>query len=355
MKVCEVQHCNFSVWYPKFKELTIRSCVLPLPEEFIEYLHADGVVLPQGSAIGNTVYDEDDVDGEDLNVDWDEDETQAESPQFPEFEALVRQKINKLGGAIFPKLNWSAPRDASWIALDKTLKCTCPSDIYLLLKSSQFISYDLTKAFVDCEDYEEEKDKINMKYELVLRRWIDLNPALEFRCFVKNNKLFAISQRNSTIYYEHIHKQQDQILSDIKMFYEHCIEFKFPSQNYVFDIYRKDEGKILLVDFNPFGTMTDGQLYTWDELQDNDYLESTVKRGENEEKIPAFRYVEKNDAFQPSPYASYGVPLDIIDLSTGEDPYKLIDFLKLKIQSQNEESSDSEDETNTDQRSHQNT
>lgn len=30
-----------------------------------------------------------------------------------------------------------------------------------------------------------------MKYELVLRRWIDLNPALEFRCFVKNNKLFG--------------------------------------------------------------------------------------------------------------------------------------------------------------------
>ncbi|KAJ8302131.1 hypothetical protein KUTeg_021118 [Tegillarca granosa] len=312
MKVCEVQHCNFSVWYPKFKELTIRSYVLPLPEEFLEYLHADGVVLPQGSAIGNTVYDEDDINGEDLNVDWDEDEAQAESPQFPELEAVVRQKINKLGGAIFPKLNWSSPRDASWIALDKTLKCTCPSDIYLLLKSSQFISYDLTKAFVNCEDYEEEKDKINMKYELVLRRWIDLNPALEFRCFVKNNKLFAVSQRNSTIYYEHIHKQQDQILSDIKTFYEHCIEFKFPSQNYVFDIYRKDE-------------------------------------------IPAFRYVEKNDAFQPSPYASYGVPLDIIDLSTGEDPYKLIDFLKLKIQSQNEESSDSEDENNTVHRSHQNT
>ncbi|KAJ8302129.1 hypothetical protein KUTeg_021116, partial [Tegillarca granosa] len=223
------------------------------------------------SAIGNTVYDEDDINGEDLNVDWDEDEAQAESPQFPELEAVVRQKINKLGGAIFPKLNWSSPRDASWIALDKTLKCTCPSDIYLLLKSSQFISYDLTKAFVNCEDYEEEKDKINMKYELVLRRWIDLNPALEFRCFVKNNKLFD-----------------------------------------VFDIYRKDE-------------------------------------------IPAFRYVEKNDAFQPSPYASYGVPLDIIDLSTGEDPYKLIDFLKLKIQSQNEESSDSEDENNTVHRSHQNT
>lgn len=32
---------------------------------------------------------------------------------------------------------------------------------------------------------------------------------------------------------------------------------------------------------------------------------------------------------QPSPYLSYGLPKDFVDLSTGEDAHKLIDFLKL--------------------------
>ena len=38
------------------------------------------------------------------------------------------------------------------------------------------------------------------------------------------------------------------------------------------------------------------------------------------------------EGVQPSPYASCGVPRDIIDLATGEDPHKLMDLLKLVSQ-----------------------
>lgn len=38
--------------------------------------------------------------------------------------------------------------------------------------------------------------------------------------------------------------------------------------------------------------MTDGQLYTWDELQENEFLESTVKRGENEEKVCFYTFTQ---------------------------------------------------------------
>lgn len=30
------------------------------------------------------------------------------------------------------------------------------------------------------------------------------------------------------------------------------------------------QGKLLLLDFNPFGQVTDGLMYTWDELTDSD-------------------------------------------------------------------------------------
>lgn len=44
---------------------------------------------------------------------------------------------------------------------------------------------------------------------------------------------------------------------------------------------------------------------------------------------PAFRYTNSEVTVQPSPCLSYRIPRDFVDLSAGEDAYKLIDFLKL--------------------------
>lgn len=44
---------------------------------------------------------------------------------------------------------------------------------------------------------------------------------------------------------------------------------------------------------------------------------------------PAFRYTTSEVTVQPSPCLSYRIPRDFVDLSAGEDAYKLIDFLKL--------------------------
>lgn len=33
-----------------------------------------------------------------------------QAPEFPEFTAKVQEAIISLGGSVFPKLNWSAPR-----------------------------------------------------------------------------------------------------------------------------------------------------------------------------------------------------------------------------------------------------
>lgn len=44
---------------------------------------------------------------------------------------------------------------------------------------------------------------------------------------------------------------------------------------------------------------------------------------------PAFRCTDSEATVQPSPYLSCRLPKDFVDLSTGEDAHKLIDFLKL--------------------------
>ena len=51
---------------------------------------------------------------------------------------------------MLPKLAWSAPRDAAWIAKNTTLRCTTAGDVFLLLKTSECIAFDLTQAYRHC-------------------------------------------------------------------------------------------------------------------------------------------------------------------------------------------------------------
>lgn len=43
----DIDNCSFSHWYPKFKANTFKSKVLPLSSEFVEYLNAEGIYLPE--------------------------------------------------------------------------------------------------------------------------------------------------------------------------------------------------------------------------------------------------------------------------------------------------------------------
>lgn len=53
--------------------------------------------------------------------------------------------------------------------------------------------------------------------------------------------------------------------------------------------------------------------------------------GVYQQEGPAFRCATSEVTVQPSPCLSYRIPRDFVDLSAGEDAYKLIDFLKLVI------------------------
>ncbi|XP_007504021.1 cell division cycle protein 123 homolog isoform X2 [Monodelphis domestica] len=295
MKKEQVLHCQFSAWYPLFRNLTIKSVILPLPQNVKDYLLDDGTLVVSGREDPPTCSQPDsDNEGEEIQWSDDENTTTLTAPEFPEFAIKVQEAINSLGGSVFPKLNWSAPRDAYWIAMNSSLKCKTLSDIFLLFKSSDFITRDFTQPFVHCTD---DSPDPCMEYELVLRKWCELIPGAEFRCFVKENKLIV-----------------------------------------VFDVYRDSMGKVWLIDFNPFGEVTDSLLFTWEELISGKNLKGEHNEGEAlEQDSPTFRCTNSEVTVQPSPYLSYRLPKDFVDLSTGEDAHKLIDFLKLKRNQQEDD------------------
>uniref|UniRef100_A0A671SIG7 Translation initiation factor eIF2 assembly protein n=1 Tax=Sinocyclocheilus anshuiensis TaxID=1608454 RepID=A0A671SIG7_9TELE len=333
MKKEQVVNCQFSVWYPLFKKHTIKSLILPIPQNVIDYLLDDGTLVVSGSENINSQTQINNSDSDEEDVQWTDDETTTAvtAPEFPEFNIKVQEAINVLGGCVFPKLNWSAPRDANWIALNSSLQCQGLSDIFLLFKSSDFITHDLTQSYVS-------------RTNLVLRKWSELIPGAEFRCFVKENKVIAISQRDYTQHYQHIAKQEASISSSILEFFRDHIQYQFPDEDFVLDVYRDSSGRVWLIDFNPFGEVTDSLLFTWEELTFGKYLTaSQTQEDTTPQDGPAFRYTTSEVTVQPSPCLSYRIPRDFLDLTTGEDAYKLIGFLKLKGQ-QEEEESDEEGE-----------
>lgn len=102
-----------------------------------------------------------------------------------------------------------------------------------------------------------------------------------------------------------------------------------------------------LIDLNPFGEVTDSLLFSWAELTSGELTQHQVSRARrpppglalksschvafSAQEGPAFRFATSEVTVQPSPCLSYRIPRDFVDLSTGEDAYKLIDFLKLVI------------------------
>ena len=70
------------------------------------------------------------------------------------------------------------------------LKCVSPADVYLLLKSSDFILHDIEKdqLFQQCDGDTETPE---YELELVLRKWYPVDRSRELRCFVRRETLLG--------------------------------------------------------------------------------------------------------------------------------------------------------------------
>jgi hypothetical protein len=253
---------------------------------------------------------------DDFDDDKEGDDNNNKKYNFPEFDNLIKDSLDEFNEKIFIKLNWSSPKDAQW-CLNK-LSCSHLSDVYMLLKSSDFITHDLTEPFDKCEENSEE-ERIEgvkvLKYYLIIRKWVEISPNSEFRCFVKDNRLVGITQRDCRAYYKFIEDKKEKIIRLIKEFYVNNLNEKFSNSSFVFDVYLKKNDTVVLVDFNPYGDITDTLLFDW-----NDFLNV-----DNEEV--QFRYVESelNNAISESQYSSYQVPIDVV----GGDYSKLLDLVKM--------------------------
>jgi hypothetical protein len=175
--------CQFHQWYPRFEKSTIRSDFIPLDAGFLNYLCEDGIKLPRDlvkTSYGND-YLSDDDELRSVESVSDYPATHLDSDTISKIELF----LSKMTSGVFVKLNWSAPLDASWL-FGGSLCCKSVEDILLLLKSSDRITFDVDHMFLSCPN--PKSTRIETPY-LVLRKWANLTPSMEFRIFVWHGQI----------------------------------------------------------------------------------------------------------------------------------------------------------------------
>lgn len=66
---------------------------------------------------------------------------------------------------------------------------------------------------------------------VTLKKWKEIHPGTEFRCFVRNKNLIAISPRDWPQYHEHFKTQKRDIIKDIVSLFKEKIKENFPIDN----------------------------------------------------------------------------------------------------------------------------
>eukprot|EP01083_Nonionella_stella_P000425 1223_1 len=311
-----IKNCSFEEWYSNFRKQTAKSVIIHLDPGFVRYLHSDGIILPREchqtptSTAGSFDSDSDESSTSDADFD--------SGPSFGVLVEEINGAIERLGGSVFPKLNWSSPKDASWITCDQTLRCKSAADVITLLKSSTFVAHDLSHAFDTCDDHDASASK--HPFVLVLRKWRNYSPCNEFRCFVRNNDIIGVSQRDYTNFYEQLTTDEfkSNFLENLQTFFDEVVRNRFPDPDYVLDIYLDKSDRIWIVDFNPFCPVTDGLLFDWEDL-----TKSRQPRTESR-SLPEFRVLTSRPPVKPSEKSSFGVPEDILEISSAADIDKFV-------------------------------
>ncbi|KAL1863740.1 hypothetical protein Plec18170_000578 [Paecilomyces lecythidis] len=263
-----ILHCSYHFWHPLYRTITPKARLIPLSDPFLSYLRQDGIVLPPEDNARPGLADDDSGIYSFSEASEDEDEEDDPSAEWREIHSQIRATIAELGGKVTPKLNWSAPKDATWIAATNDLQCQSPNDIYLLLKSSDFVTHDLEHAFDDCvPDVEASSpEPPQVPYHLILRKYVNFNPSLEFRCFVRNRTLLCICQRDLN-HFDFLFPLRDTLRSRIQSFFDEKLKDTFPDPNFVFDVYiPPPHERVWLIDVNPWAVRTDPLLFSWMEI-----------------------------------------------------------------------------------------
>jgi len=140
---------------------------------------------------------------------------------------------------------------ALYQAMNQCLKVNSAQEAMQLLKDSSRVYQDLLRA---CK---QEKWDI----QILVREWIDIPVQSEFRAFVYNKKIRAISQYYDVCFFPELIQDKENIIKRIQYYFE-TIKDKIPMEHCILDLLVLKD-RIKIVELNPYGSCTGSAMFSW--------------------------------------------------------------------------------------------
>ena len=180
------------------------------------------------------------------------------------------------------------------------LRMRTPEQVMNIFSNSERIWHDMQLALAcdsaeDCGDNEADGSVIEPWNEsLAVRRWVEIEPDMEFRCFICGGTLTAVSQYRHLLHFPRLARHSAQVLQTLQEFVEDIVTPRlsglFPKDDYILDLALEldpsqgancilasgSDGagfsaaagalpitRTWVIEVNPFFDTTDSALYSW--------------------------------------------------------------------------------------------
>lgn len=332
-----------STWAPFFRGETPRSQFISLSPEILSSL-VSGTLVPPGVSVPSlqedTWYDGTPVEEDVAELSGQTDRTYAQL-ELQHLCQTINTSISELGGAVAPKLDAVAPTDAIWVSFHQSLRCESGAEVLTLIAASERVMNVVHNH--GCQ-------------VLALRAWIpDIEDMMQFRVFVKDARIIAISQRNTAVRSSLVDTDMDRIVITVSRQFQSSARDSFARtfiaahgvdndrqansgderDRYVYDVFLDRGWRSWILDFAQWGHPTDPLLYSWDELERCTWMLASECRAQ-------LRCVNNQSAIRPAQSLYDAVP---VELRSTEASGALAEAAKRLTQNHLLFSSDSEDET----------
>ncbi|MBR7119212.1 MAG: hypothetical protein IKC77_03345 [Lentisphaeria bacterium] len=202
--------CSMPVWYPALAEWTFPTSFIRLRDEAVTYLASS-----------------------------DEEREKADRSFIPEIISELGKVMSRMSGAQVVSVDTCSPTDTERFE-SKRGAVHSPESAWRFLTLSEKVRQAAADGKVK---------------HICVRPYRNMTLAREFRLFVFDGKLAAMSQYNLIRHYYRLDGVKDAYLALAEKFVE-SIAWKIPAGRVVIDIYITGSNKIMVVDLNPWGEPT---------------------------------------------------------------------------------------------------
>jgi hypothetical protein len=210
----------------------------------------------------------------------------------------------------------------------QSLKITTADEALELLTRSERVFEDLESILAVVKDW---------NVYICVRKWLNFPISNEFRGFVYQRRLVALSQYFDVFHLPNLEQNSDVISTKVLEFFD-TIKDKIPYDDCVMDFaivpngdvdfinmvsgkIETENSRVMCIEFNPYNRFTSGCMFQWD--KDKDILFSTDKELE-------FRFIDRPLPVlrQSDPFDQFGMMMNNVDPTLLEEHSELLDMVE---------------------------